>query len=107
MCLENQSKRSDTNWPVQLQKLARSLKFPMLEEEDLNYPCSKIKGADQLCCYFFTVFSGCGSLNNILFHTFNTKLFKVGYQCEQLQKVHINKCIAVICVYEESMAIIF
>ena len=30
--------RSDTNRPVQIQKVARSLKFRILEEEELNYP---------------------------------------------------------------------
>ena len=51
---ENQSSefptRSDTNRAVQPQEQARSLKFPILEEEKLYYPCSKNKGADQLCC---------------------------------------------------------
>ena len=42
------STRSDTNRPVESQKRARSLKFWMLVEEELCYPCSKNKGADQL-----------------------------------------------------------
>ena len=40
--------RSDTNRPVQSQKQARSLKFRILEEENLYYLCSENKGADQL-----------------------------------------------------------
>ena len=36
---------------IQSQKLARSLKFRMKEEEGLNYPCSENKGADQLRGY--------------------------------------------------------
>ena len=40
--------RSDTNQPVQSQKIARSLKFGMNEEEKLYYPYSENKGADQL-----------------------------------------------------------
>ena len=32
--------RSDTNWPVQLQKMARSLKFWIKEEEALYCLCS-------------------------------------------------------------------
>ena len=40
--------RSDTNCAVQQQKMARDLKFRVLEEEGLFYLCSEIKGADQL-----------------------------------------------------------
>ena len=43
--------RSDINQPVQSQKQARSLKFPILEKDGLYYPCSENKGADQLCSY--------------------------------------------------------
>ena len=43
--------RSDTKQSVQLQKMARSLKFPIYEEKELYYPCSKNKGADQLHSY--------------------------------------------------------
>ena len=39
---------SDTNKAVQLQKMARCLKFRIKEVEGLNYPCSENKGADQL-----------------------------------------------------------
>ena len=42
---------SDTNWPVQSQKHARSLKFCKYVEEELYYSCSGNKGADQLCSY--------------------------------------------------------
>ena len=43
--------RSDTNRAVQAQKQARSLKFRIKVEEELYYPCSENKGADQLCSY--------------------------------------------------------
>ena len=43
--------RSDTNRPVQLQKQARSLKFWSLVEEELYYPGSENKGANQLRGY--------------------------------------------------------
>ena len=53
--LEKQSsgflKRSDTNRPVQLQKMTRSLKFRIYVEEGLYYLCSKNKGANHLCSY--------------------------------------------------------
>ena len=45
------STRSDTNWAVQPQKMARSLKFHILEVEGLFYPNSENKGADQLHGY--------------------------------------------------------
>ena len=40
--------RSDTNRPVQAQKRARSFKFQIYVEEELYYPSSENKGADQL-----------------------------------------------------------
>ena len=43
--------RSDTNRPVQSQKRARSLKFWIYKVEELYYPCSENKGADQLRSY--------------------------------------------------------
>ena len=43
--------RSDKNRPVQAQKRARSLKFRIQVEEELYYPSSENKGADQLRGY--------------------------------------------------------
>ena len=43
--------RSDINRPVQAQKQARSLKFWSYVEEELYYPSSENKGADQLRGY--------------------------------------------------------
>ena len=43
--------RSDTNQTVQSQKIARSLKFRMNEEEGLYYPFNENKVADQLWGY--------------------------------------------------------
>ena len=40
--------RSDTNQAVQLQKMARGLKFRIYKVEGLYYLCSGNKGADQL-----------------------------------------------------------
>ena len=45
------STRSDTNWLVQSQKRARILKFRIKVEEELYYPSSENKGADQLRGY--------------------------------------------------------
>ena len=45
--------RSDTNWPVQSQMKARSLKVCKEVGEELYLPCSENKGADaQLICAF-------------------------------------------------------
>ena len=43
--------RSNTNRPVQAQKRARILKFWIYVEEELYYPSSENKGADQLRGY--------------------------------------------------------
>ena len=58
--------RSDTNQPVQAQKRARSLKFRILVEEELYYPSSENKGADQsfavtakLICAFVFAYADC------------------------------------------------
>ena len=45
------STRSNTNRAVQPQKITRSLKFWIKKVEELYYPCSENKGADQLCSY--------------------------------------------------------
>ena len=42
---------SDTNKAVQLQKMVRGLKFLIKKVEELYYPCSENKGADQLRGY--------------------------------------------------------
>ena len=42
---------SDTNQTVQLQQMARDLKFRIYEVEGLYYPFSENKGADQLRSY--------------------------------------------------------
>ena len=41
------STRSDTNRPVQLQKMDRSLEFQIKEEKELYYPNCESKGAYQ------------------------------------------------------------
>ena len=43
--------RSDTNWPVSSQTLAKSLKFWIWKVHELYYPYSENKGADQLRGY--------------------------------------------------------
>ena len=43
--------RSDTNQAVQAQKMARDWKFWIWKVEELYYPCSANKGADQLRGY--------------------------------------------------------
>ena len=43
--------RSDTNWAVQSQKMARGLKFGIKKVEGSYYLCSENKDADQLRSY--------------------------------------------------------
>ena len=49
--------RSDTNQVVRSQKQARSLKVGIEVEEELYYPNSENKGADQLRGYCVSVFA--------------------------------------------------
>ena len=42
---------SDTNRAVHAQKMARSLRFRIKEEEEVYYPCSENKGAYQIRGY--------------------------------------------------------
>ena len=43
--------RFDTNRAVQALRMARNWKFWILKVEELYYPCSENKGADQLRSY--------------------------------------------------------
>ena len=58
--------RSDTNRPVQSQKRARSLKFRIYVEEELFYPSSENKDADQLRSYREADLCLCFSLCRLL-----------------------------------------
>ena len=69
--------RSDINGSVQSQKMIKSLKFRIYEEEKLYYPSGETKGADQLRSYCesdlrlcfrickIPVFSRCGSYYSV------------------------------------------
>ena len=61
--------RSDTNQPEKSQKKARSLEFPITEEERFYYSCSEIKGADLLLCFHICKkwFSLCSSKDTLLY----------------------------------------
>ena len=48
---------SDTNQAVQLQKMARGLKFRILKVEGVYYQYSENKDADQLCGFCVFVFA--------------------------------------------------
>ena len=85
--------RSDTNRAVQLQKMARGLKFRIYEVEGLYYLCSENKGANQLCGYLEAdlrlcfrickkpVFSRRGSyvVDAILIHIHNIRLYNLAH----------------------------
>ena len=51
--------RSNTNQAAQSQKQAKSLKIWINEEEEVYYPCSENKGADQLICVFVFAYADC------------------------------------------------
>ena len=80
----------DTNQAVQLQKMARGLKFQIQKVGGLYYLCSENKGADQLrghheadlrlcfCICKMLVFSRCGS------SSFNKKNIKKSFLTEML-----------------------
>ena len=85
--------RSDTNRAVQLQKVARGLKFRIYEVQGFYYLCSENKGADQLCGYSEAdlrlcfrickkpVFSRRGSyvVDAILIHIHNIRLYDLAH----------------------------
>ena len=69
--------RSDINGSVRSQKMVKSLKFRIYDEEKFYYPSGETKGADQLRSYCesdlrlcfrickIPVFSRCGSYYNV------------------------------------------
>ena len=61
--------RSDTNQAVQSQQQARSLKFRIKEEEEVYYPCSENKGANQLRSYCEADMRLCFRLGRVLVFT--------------------------------------
>ena len=65
------SNRSDTNRAVQAQKIARCGKFWIYEEDDLYYPFSENKGADQLrgYCVFVFAYANCWFSHNAAHYT--------------------------------------
>ena len=68
--------RSDTNWPVQSQRQARSLKFWIKEEERLYDLCSDSKGADQLCSYCTADLRLCFRIFKLLFFPMQRLIFQ-------------------------------
>ena len=71
--------RSDTNRAVQAQKQARSLKFQISVAEELDYPSSENKGADQLRSYCEADLRLCFRLGRLL-------VFPCGGSFKQLNK---------------------
>ena len=81
--------RSDTNRPVQAQKRARCLKFRIEVEEELYYPSSENKGADQLRGYREAGLRLCFRICKLLVFSCtgsNCKLCKPSSGCS----VHLN-----------------
>ena len=58
--------RSDTNWAVKAQKMARDWNFWIKKVEELYYPCSENKGvisfavtAKLICAFVFAYYANC------------------------------------------------
>ena len=58
--------RSDTNRPVQEQKIDRNLKYRNYVEEELYYPSSENKGADQFRSYCEAGLRQCFRIDRLL-----------------------------------------
>ena len=70
--------RSDTNRPAQAQKRDRNLKFRIYVEEELYYPSSENKGADQLRSYCEADLHLCFRLDRLLvFPRGGSNMFRV------------------------------
>ena len=59
--------RYDTNQAVHAQEMAREWKFRINKVEELFYPCSENKGADQLRVYRKAVLPHCFRICKLLF----------------------------------------
>ena len=70
--------RSDTNRAVQSQKQVRSLKFRIWEEEEVYYPGSENKGADQLRSYCEADLHLCFRICRLLVFLRDSSYFSVG-----------------------------
>ena len=62
--------RSDTNRPVQSQKIVRGWKFWIQNVAELYCPCSENKGANQLICAFVFAHADCW-FSHAAAHIFN------------------------------------
>ena len=81
--------RSDTNQAVQSQKQARSLKFWTLVEEELYYPSSENKGADQLLGYREADLRLCFRLCRLLVFPWGGSIIMLGALTAQYVDLHI------------------
>ena len=80
--------RSDTNQPVQLQKMARSLKFCIYKVDELYYPCSKnlkalISLADLWLCF---------SIFRLLVFLCSGSIFFFLFSLKRSKKVQLPTC---------------
>ena len=73
--------RSDTNWAVQPQNVARGLKFRILEVDGLYYLYSENKGADQLRIY-------CAADLRLCFRICKNHLYPYGARYEKTGFLH-------------------
>ena len=82
--------RSDTNRAVQLQKQARSLKFWSKVEEEMYYPSSENKGADQLRGYCEADLRLCFCLCRLLVFPWGGSFIKINLSSFKSSE-HINE----------------
>ena len=83
--------RSDTNRPAYSQRMARGLKFRIKKVEELYYPCSENKGADQLRSYCEADLRLCFRIgNHPVFSSAALKCQLASYYQRRLYLDHIN-----------------
>ena len=91
---------SDTNRPVQAQKTDRSLKSGIKVEEELYYPSTENKGADQLHGHREADLRLCFRLCRLLFFS------RGGSNNRPLKKVNSNKDSKIIGVQNRTTAVV-
>ena len=81
--------RSDTKRPVQAQKTAKILTFRIKVEEELYYPSSENKGADQLRSYCEADLRFCFRLGRLLiFPCGGSFIYKTGLPQQKFEFYH-------------------
>ena len=91
--------RSDTNRAIQSQKMVRGRKFWILVEEELYYPSSENKGADQLRGYREADLRLCFRLCRLLLFPRGGSLIKYKYLLTYFTYVSFQMLLLKPCTY--------